>query len=141
MFSMNYPEQSVKLAQRSQEILSILNDPRFREQIRMLRGKREWEQFISFVSRNFHIIDKLIETMKEKELTPLREENERLKRVTERYRKGTMERDIEIMRLFQDGKSSIRIANQVAISRTAVMKALRRLGLIPIEKQVTKSDL
>ena len=141
MFSMNYPEQSVKLAQRSQEILSILNDPRFREQIRMLRGKREWEQFISFVSRNFHIIDKLIETMKEKELTPLREENERLKRVTERYRKGTMERDIEIMRLFQDGKSSIRIANQVAISRTGVMKALRRLGLSPIEKQVTKSDL
>jgi len=141
MFSMNYPEQSVKLAQRSQEILSILNDPRFREQIRMLRGKREWEQFISFVSRNFHIIDKLIETMKEKELTPLREENERLKRVTERYRKGTMERDIEIMRLFQDGKSSIRIAKQVSISRTAVMKALRRLDLIPIEKQVTKSAL
>jgi DNA-binding CsgD family transcriptional regulator len=52
-----------------------------------------------------------------------------------------MGRDLEIMRLFQDGKSSIRIANQVAISRTAVMKALRRLGLIPIEKQVTKSDL
>ena len=138
---MNYPEQSVKLAQRSQEILSILNDPRFREQIRMLRGKREWEQFISFVSRNFPIIDKLIETVKEKGLNPLREENERLKRVTERYRKGTMGRDLEIMRLFQDGKSSIRIANQVAISRTAVMQALRRLGLIPIDKQVTKSDL
>jgi hypothetical protein len=138
---MNYPEQSVKLAQRRQEIISILNDPRFREQFLLSRGKRDWEQFISFVSRNFPIIDKLIETVKEKGLNPLREENERLKRVTERYRKGTMGRDLEIMRLFQDGKSSIRIANQVAISRTAVMKALRRLGLIPIEKQVTKSDL
>ena len=137
---MNYPEQSVKLAQRRQEIISILNDPRFREQFLLSRGKRDWEQFISFVSRNFPIIDKLIETVKEKGLNPLREENERLKRVTERYRKGTMGRDLEIMRLFQDGKSSIRIANQVAISRTAVMKALRRLGLIPIEKQVTKSD-
>ena len=135
------PEQSVKLAQRRQEIISILNDPRFREQFLLSRGKRDWEQFISFVSRNFPIIDKLIETVKEKGLNPLREENERLKRVTERYRKGTMGRDLEIMRLFQDGKSSIRIANQVAISRTAVMKALRRLGLIPIEKQVTKSDL
>ena len=138
---MNLPEQSVKLAQRRQEIISILNDPRFREQFLLSRGKRDWEQFISFVSRNFPIIDKLIETVKEKGLNPLREENERLKRVTERYRKGTMGRDLEIMRLFQDGKSSIRIANQVAISRTAVMKALRRLGLIPIEKQVTKSDL
>ena len=138
---MNLPEQSLKLAQRKQEILSILNDARFRKQLFMLRGQRAWEQFISFVSRNFPIIDKLIEKVKEKELTPLREENERLRIVTERYRKGTMGRDLEIMRLFQDGKSSIRIANQVAISRTAVMKALRRLGLIPIEKQVTKSDL
>ncbi len=135
------PEQSVKLAQKQQEILSILNDPRFRKQFLMLRGQRAWEQFISFVSRNFPIIDKLIKLVMEKELTPLREENERLKRVTERYRKGTMVRDIEIMRLFQDGKSSIRIGKQVSISRTAVMKALRRLGLIPIEKQVTKSDL
>ena len=138
---MNLPEQAIKLAQRQQEILSILNDPRFREQFSLSRGKRDWEQFISFVSRKFPIIDKLIETGKEKELTPLREENERLKRVTERYRNGTMKRDLEIMRLFQDGKSSIRIANQVAISRTGVMKALRRLGLSPIEKQVTKSDL
>jgi len=138
---MNYPEQSVKLAQRRQEIISILNDPRFREQFLLSRGKRDWEQFISFVSRNFPIIDKLIETVKEKGLNPLREENERLKRVTERYRKGTMERDLEIMRLYQNGKSSIRIAKQVSISRTAVMKALRRLDLIPIEKQVTKSDL
>ena len=138
---MNYPEQSVKLAQRRQEIISILNDPRFREQFLLSRGKRDWEQFISFVSRNFPIIDKLIETVKEKGLNPLREENERLKRVTERYRKGTMERDLEIMRLYQNGKSSIRIAKQVSISRTAVMKALRRLDLIPIEKQVTKSAL
>ena len=138
---MNLPEQSLKLAQRRQEIISILNDPRFREQFSLSRGKRDWEQFISFVSRNFPIIDKLIETVKEKELAPLREENERLKRVTERYRKGTMERDLEIIRLHQNGKSSIRIAKQVGISRTAVMKALRRLGLIPIEKQVTKSDL
>ena len=138
---MNYPEQSVKLAQAQQEILSILKDPRFREQFLLSRGKRDWEQFISFVSRNFPIIDKLIETVKEKGLNPLREENERLKRVTERYRKGTMERDLEIMRLYQNGKSSIRIAKQVSISRTAVMKALRRLDLIPIEKQVTKSDL
>src|SRR3990172_10756239 len=120
MFCMNLPEQSVKLAQRRQEIISILNDPRFREQFSLSRGKRDWEQFISFVSRNFHIIDKLIETVKEKELTPLREENERLKRVTERYRKGTMERDLEIIRLHQNGKSSIRIAKQVGISRTAV---------------------
>ena len=127
---MNYPEQSVKLAQRSQEILSILNDPRFREQIRMLRGKREWEQFISFVSRNFHIIDKLIETMKEKELTPLREENERLKRVTERYRKGTMERDLEIIRLHEAGWSQNRIATAVGMSPKGVKKAKIRLGLI-----------
>src|SRR3990172_6944575 len=82
MFCMNYPEQSVKLAQRRQEIISILNDPIFREQFLLSRGKRDWEQCISFVSRNFPIIDKLIETVKEKGLNPLREENERLKKVT-----------------------------------------------------------
>src|SRR3990172_12011299 len=130
MFCMNLPEQSVKLAQRRQEIISILNDPRFREQFSLSRGKRDWEQFISFVSRNFHIIDKLIETVKEKELTPLREENERLKLVMEGYRKKTLKRDLEIIRLHYAGWSQHRIARMVEMSPKGIKKAKIRLCLI-----------
>ena len=137
---MNYPEQSLKV-QQGQEIFSIIRNPEFRGQFTVKQGHRYWDQFTSFIHNNMVVVLGLIEIVKEKELAPLREENERLKRVTERYRKGTMERDLEIIRLHQNGKSSIRIAKQVSISRTAVMKALRRLGLIPIEKQVTKSNL
>jgi len=130
MFCMNLPEQSIKLAQRQQEILSILKDPRFREQFFPSRGKRDWEQFISFVSRNFPIIDKLIETVKEKELTPIREENERLKLVMEGYRKKTLNRDLEIIRLYYAGWSQNRIAGTVRMSPKGVKKAKIRLGLI-----------
>src|SRR3990170_2410472 len=137
---MNLPEQSLKVEQ-GQEIFSIIRNPEFRGQFTVKQGHRYWDQFTSFIHNNMVVVLGLIEIVKEKELAPLREENERLKRVTERYRKGTMERDLEIIRLHQNGKSSIRIAKQVSISRTAVMKALRRLGLIPIEKQVTKSNL
>ena len=137
---MNLPEQSLKV-QQGQEIFSIIRNPEFRGQFTVKQGHRYWDQFTSFIHNNMVVVLGLIEIVKEKELAPLREENERLKRVTERYRKGTMERDLEIIRLHQNGKSSIRIAKQVSISRTAVMKALRRLGLIPIEKQVTKSNL
>ena len=127
---MNLPEQSVKLAQRRQEIISILNDARFRKQLFMLRGQRAWEQFISFVSRNFPIIDKLIEAVKEKELTPIREENERLKLVMEGYRKKTLNRDLEIIRLYYAGWSQNRIAGTVRMSPKGVKKAKIRLGLI-----------
>jgi len=141
MFCMNYPEQSVKLAQRRQEIISILNDPRFREQFLLSRGKRDWEQFISFVSRNFPIIDKLIETVKEKELTPIREENERLKLVMEGYRKKTLNRDLEIIRLYYAGWSQNRIAGTVRMSPKGVKKAKIRLGLITTWVFGTKSHL
>jgi len=124
------PEQSVKLAQRRQEIIYILNDPRFREQFFLSRGKRDWEQFISFISRNFRIIDKLIETMKEKELIPFREQNERLKLVMEGYRKKTLNRDLEIIRLHNAGWSQNLIAKTVRMSPKGVKKAKIRLGLI-----------
>ena len=130
MFCMNLPEQSLKLAQRQQEISSILNDPRFHEQFLLSRGKRDWEQFISFVFRNFRIIDKLIETVKEKELAPIREENERLKLLMEGYRKKTLNRDLEIIRLHYAGWSQNRIARTVGMSPKGVKKAKIRLGLI-----------
>src|SRR3990170_2183331 len=130
MFCMNYPEQSVKLAQRRQEIISILNDPSFREQFLVSRGKRDWEQFIAIISRNSPIIDKLIETEKKKELIELREENERLKLVMEGYRKKTLKRDLEIIRLHYAGWSQNRIARMVEMSPKGIKKAKIRLGLI-----------
>src|SRR3990172_6379769 len=122
MFSMNYPEQSLKV-QQGQEIFSIIRNPEFRGQFTIIQGHRYWDQFTSFIHNNMVVVLGLIEKVKEKELAPLREENERLKRVTERYRKGTMERDLEIIRLHQNGKSSIRIAKQAGISPKGIKKA------------------
>src|SRR3990172_11456380 len=119
---MNLPEQSLKV-QQGQEIFSIIRNPEFRGQFTVKQGHRYWDQFTSFINNNIDVVLGLIEKVKEKELTPLREENERLKRVTERYRKGTMERDLEIIRLHEAGWSQNRIARTVGMSPKGIKKA------------------
>ena len=126
---MDHHEQSLKV-QQGQEIFSIIRNPEFRGQFTVIQGHRYWDQFTSFIHNNIDVVLGLIEKVKEKELTPLREENERLKRVTERYRKGTMERDLEIIRLHEAGWSQNRIARTVGMSPKGVKKAKIRLGLI-----------
>ena len=129
MFRMNYPEQSLKV-QQGQEIFSIIRNPEFRGQFTIIQGHRYWDQFTSFIHNNINVVLGLIEKVMEKELTPLREENERLKRVTERYRKTMMERDLEIIRLHEAGWSQNRIASAVGMSPKGIKKAKIRLGLI-----------
>jgi len=126
---MDHHEQSLKV-QQGQEIFSIIRNPEFHGQFTVIQGHRYWDQFTSFIHNNIDVVLGLIEKVKEKELTPLREENEWLKRVTERYRKGTMERDLEIIRLHYAGWSQNRIARTVGMSPKGVKKAKIRLGLI-----------
>jgi hypothetical protein len=124
------PAESVKLAQQQEEILRILRDPRFRGQFTISTHPNQfWESLISFISKNSIVFIKFIEELTEKELRPLREEIEHLRTVTERYRKGTMKRDLEIIKLHREGKSTRKIARIVGLTRPGVSKVLRRLGL------------
>lgn len=125
------PSERIALAQKGQEILSILRDPRFRSKFTIVGlGDRYWKHFEAFVTQNSPVLLALIERIKFKGIDELIEENERLKSLLKSLNRENMERDLEIIRLHRAGYSQYSIAKKTGMSPKGVKKARIRLGLV-----------
>jgi hypothetical protein len=133
---MSYKYSIKEKSKKQQRLCSILRDPRFRAQFRMLGDyRRFWEGFTNYLSQNIWIIDRLFDEYKKDELKnlhyrieELEYEYDLLQRATCGYRNGKALRDVEIMKLREMGKNLTEISTEVGISRQGVKKALMRLG-------------
>jgi len=80
--------------------------------------------------QHFHILDAIIQDEISDAVEPLKKELDYLRRVTERHRKKQVQRDIEIIKLHNQGISQNEIARRVGMTPSGVLYARRRLDLI-----------
>jgi len=123
-------EQSLERSNTLQKYLRKIKDPEFQRGFRSLQGGRYWIQFESVFKENFNILDSIIKDEISNAVEPLHKEVDYLRRVTERYRKKQGLRDIEIIKLHNQGYSQNEIARKVGMSASGVSFARKRLDLV-----------
>jgi len=123
-------EQSLERSNTLQKYLRKIKDPEFQRRFHSLQGSRYWIQFESVLQQNFNVLDALIKEEISNAVEPLQKEVDHLRRVTERYRKRQVQRDIEIIKLHNQGLSQNEIARKVGMSASGVSFARKRLDLV-----------
>ncbi len=123
-------EQSLERSNTLQKYLRIIKDPEFQRGFHSLQGSRYWIQFESVFKENFNILDVIIKEEISDAVKPLQKEVDCLRLVTERYRKKQGLRDIEIIKMHNQGFSQNEIARRVSMSASGVSFARKRLGLV-----------
>lgn len=123
-------EQSLERSNTLQKYLRTIKDPEFQRGFHSLQGSRYWIQFESVFKENFNILDVIIKEEISDAVKPLQKEVDCLRLVTERYRKKQGLRDIEIIKMHNQGFSQNEIARRVSMSASGVSFARKRLGLV-----------
>jgi len=123
-------EQTLARSVKLQKYLSKVKDPEFQRRFLSLQGSRYWIQFESVFQQHFNVLDALIQGEISDAIKPLQKELDYLRRVTERYRKNQGHRDIEIIKLHNQGFSQNGIARRVGMTASGVLYARKRLDLI-----------
>jgi len=123
-------EQSLERSNTLQKYLRKIKDPEFQRRFHSLQGSRYWIQFESVFKQNFNILDVIIKEEISDAVEPLKREVDYLRRVTERYREKQVQRDIEIIKLHNQGLSQNEIARRIGMSASGVSFARKRLDLV-----------
>jgi len=123
-------EQTLERSNTLQKYLRKINDSEFQRRFLSLQGSRYWIQFESVFKQNFNVLDVLIRDEISNAVEPLHKEVDYLRQVTDRYRTTHGLRDIEIIKLHNQGISQNEIARRVEMTASGVLYARRRLDLI-----------
>jgi len=123
-------EQTLERSNTLQKYLRKIKDPEFQRRYHSLQGSRYWIQFESVLQQHFNVLDAIIKEEISDVVKPLKRELDNLRQVTERYRKNQGLRDLEIIKLHNQGLSQNEIARRVGMSASGVSFARKRLDLV-----------